>query len=316
MIDIVIPTYNGAKHLPGLLASISRQSYTKYRCFVIDDNSQDNCVDIIKQKFPWVELIERSSNCGPAENRNYAIRLGAGEYIVVFDDDVYLEDSKWLEKAVEVMEANPEVGQLASMILNGFNPEVLLDCGLERHGCLFGGRFHNVEIVNASSKHLLSSNVLGACSAGTIFRRKLFEEIGGFDQDYFYPAEDLDLSLRIILAGYDVRYEPSLVTYHYESQAMGKVIERKMYMYKRNCLLALFENYPLLFSFALVGRHVIIKNAAHLLRLSKDPKHISGKELLYISLYLVRNFWKIAAKRIMFDRVRKHSRKYLINLTS
>lgn len=207
-IDIIIPTFNGANHIPRLLESIRNQTYTHYNCFVIDDNSQDNTVQIISERFRWVKLISQPNNNGPAKNRNIAIRSGDSPYIVIFDDDTYLEDSEWLDKAVKKMERNPNIGQLASMIISGFNKEVLLDCGICRNRYLFGGIYFNYQKKDLFGQHEISRPVLGACTAGTILRRDLFERVGGFDPKYFYSVEDLDLSLRIHLAGYDVVYEP------------------------------------------------------------------------------------------------------------
>ena len=128
-LDIVVPTYNGANHLPRLLASIEKQSYRNYNCFVIDDCSTDDTVQLVKEQFPWVHLIEQPENHGPAINRNVAVAAGKSPYVVIFDDDTYLEDRDWLEKGLQYMEVNPAVGQLAAMIVSGFEPDILLECG-------------------------------------------------------------------------------------------------------------------------------------------------------------------------------------------
>ena len=321
-IDIVIPTYNGAKHLPRLLESISHQTYAGYECFVIDDNSKDNTARIIRERFPWVSLIVQAHNSGPSKNRNIAIRAGHSPYIVIFDDDTYIEDREWLTKALDKMEKNPEIGQLASMIVSGFDKNILLDCGIYGEGCLFGGNYYNQHRSTVSGKHEISRRVLGACTAGTILRRDLFERVGGFDPKYFYPAEDLELSLRIHLTGYDVIYDPSLVTYHFESQAMGKSIKRKMYMYRRNCLLALIENYP--------ASHIMKTLRSLVCRLLNFPFVSSifpaagTKERLdfpqetrdYIKTFcfLAANSFGIMNKRRKIDRFKTRPRSYLVEI--
>ena len=321
-IDIIIPTYNGANHIPRLLESIKNQTYSHYNCFVIDDNSKDNTVQIITNRFPWVKLIKQSNNNGPARNRNIAIRSGDSPYIVIFDDDTYLEDLEWLNKAIKKMEENPNIGQLASMIVSGFDKDILLDCGIVEEDCLFGGICHNQHKKDVSGKYETPRRVLGACSAGTILRRDVFEKVGGFDPKYFYPVEDLDLSMRIHLTGYDVIYEPSLITYHFESQTMGKAIKRKMYMYRRNCFLALVENYPidsilqsLMFLFV---RKVIILISSAIIPAVRMRRKVDlsdeTRDYLKSAVFLVANSFEIIMKRRQFNQVREKPRKYLLEV--
>ena len=244
LIDIIIPTYNNSTKLVSLLSSIELQTFSNFNCFVIDDHSKDNTVNIVKEKFPWVKLIAESRNNGPSKNRNSAIKLGNCPYIVIFDDDTYLSDKDWLSKSLKLMETNEKLGQLATMILSGYDGDILLDCGIMGQGPFWGGIYHKKNKNDIFDKHLFSRRVLGACTASTIIRRNVFEKIGGFDPKYYYLCEDSDLSLRIHLSGYEVIYEPSLITYHYESEAMGRRADFKNYLYYRNCLLLLVQNYP------------------------------------------------------------------------
>ena len=321
-IDIVIPTYNGANHIPKLLETISCQTYRNYKCFVIDDNSRDDTVRILRERFPWVTLIEQSNNKGPAKNRNIGIRSGDSPYIVIFDDDTFLEDPEWLYKALYKMEKNPNIGQLASMIVSGFDKDILLDCGIHKEGLLFGGLYYNQHRGNTSGKHEISRRVLGACSAGTVLRRDVFEKAGGFDPKYFYPVEDLDLSTRIHLTGYDVIYEPSLITYHFESQAMGKTIDRKMYMYRRNCLLAFIENYPRGYVVRTLTSFVAgsLKNRVLSLfipaaRVGKKVQYAQkAKDCLKAFLFFAVNSLSIIRKRRKIDRFKTRPRGYLLDV--
>lgn len=320
--DIIIPTYNGSAHLPRLLESISRQSFRNFECFVIDDNSSDITVALVRRDFPWVHLIAQPVNMGPAHNRNVAIAAGSSPYIVIFDDDAYLDDVDWLGKAIARMEADPGVGQLAAMIVNGFDPEILLDCGIAKNWYLFGGIFHNVRQQDARGKHTEARAVLGACSAGTILRRTLFDLVGGFDAGYFYPCEDLDLSLRIHLAGSSVCYEPGLKVFHYESQAMGKSLARKMYLYRRNSLVALSENFPLphvlLMFLAVLGREVMLPAIRYLTAAitarEKGAFPRSVMDFPRALVFVARRFPDILRKRACSNRFRIRPRGYLLRV--
>jgi GT2 family glycosyltransferase len=321
-IDIVIPTYNGAGHISKLLESIKKQTYRKYNCFVIDDFSMDNTVTILKENYPWVNVIAQTKNNGPAMNRNIAIGLGNSPYIVIFDDDTYLKDTGWLEKAITKMEGNPKIGQLAAMIVSGYDEKILLDCGICRYDYVFGGFFHQKTINQVGGKHLISRVALGACSAGTVLRRDVFKKAGGFDSKYFYPTEDLDLSLRIHLLGYDVIYEPLLVTYHFESQAMGSNHRNKNYMHRRNCLLAFVENYPLkhviLSLIILFLNKVIISPISLKIRKNRkwDKRFLEQESLDYFKsfIFIFQNFDQIYRKRKKINQIRVRPRKYLLEI--
>jgi GT2 family glycosyltransferase len=321
-IDIVIPTYNGAGHISKLLESIKKQTYRNYNCYVIDDFSMDNTVTILKENYPWVNVIAQAKNNGPAMNRNIAIDLGNSPYIVIFDDDTYLKDTGWLEKAIEKMEDNPKIGQLAAMIVSGYDEKILLDCGICRYGYVFGGFFHQKTINQVDGKHLISRLALGACSAGTVLRRDVFKKAGGFDTKYFYPTEDLDLSLRIHLLGYDVIYEPLLVTYHFESQAMGNNHRHKNYMHRRNCLLAFVENYPLkhviLSLIILFINKVIISPISLKVRKNRkwDKKFLEQESLDYFKsfIFIFQNFDQIYRKRKKINQIKVRPRKYLLEI--
>lgn len=319
--DIIVPTYNGTSHLPRLLESVAKQSFTHYACYVIDDNSADNTAALVRDRFPWVHLIAQPENMGPSYNRNVAAAAGNNPYIVIFDDDTYLDDPDWLDRAVQYMEEHPEVGQVASMIVNGFQPDILLDCGIVKNWYLFGGILHNVHRKDAQGRQDKGRRVLAACSAGTILRRALFEQVGGFDPHYYYPCEDTDLSLRIHLSGYDVRYEPSLKVYHYESQAMGKSLDRKMFLYRRNCLLVLTENFPVLHTIgmyaAMAMREILkplLRYMLDMLTMRRKPFPDSVRHYLKALIFLAGSSPRIIRKRVASGRFRKRPRSFLVRI--
>lgn len=319
-IDIIIPTHNGKNHIPRLLDSIKLQTFKNFTCFVIDDNSEDDTCSILMRLYPWVSLIEQKKNNGPAINRNIAIAAGTSKYIVIFDDDTYLEDKDWLCKAVLAMEDNPSIGQLAATIIDGFNPLFVLDCGVACFGHLFGSLFYRrplTEIENALSHHRLS---LGACTAGTIIRRDAFTKAGCFDERYFYPCEDLDLSLRIHLIGYDVIYEKSLIVYHYESQSMGKNMARKMYLYRRNCLLAIADNFPfkyVLHVFSSIIYSIIFKSIISALK-HRSIKYFIAEPIDYAKtfIFLLTNLPSIIRKRRNISKIMVRPREYLLQINN
>lgn len=338
LVDVIIPTFNGARHLPRLLDNLRDQEGIPFTCTVVDDCSPDDIGPLIRDSHPWVRWVRQPRNMGPAHSRNLAAALGSSPFIAVFDDDTYLDDDHFLHKAVVLMSGSPSIGQLGGMILNGFDPSVLLDCGIGRTGPLFGGLYHGQNLDRNAGRYLHPRRVLGVCSAGMIVRREAFQRVGGFDPDYYYSCEDLDLSLRLHLSGYDVRYEPTLRVYHLESQAMGRALQRKMYLYRRNCLLALMENYPaavilgVFYTLLSRGRRIALhrlgcailpnRNRANNPPTSSSSQDKNGgpaswqdsgvKDFLRTGPYLLSKVFKIMRKRSNVKQYMSRERAYLL----
>lgn len=332
-VDIVITTHNGEKRISRLLESISGQSMRDFNCFVIDDNSSDRTVEIVRDNFPWVKVIAQDRNYGPSKNRNVAARMGKSRYIAFFDDDVFLKDRNWLEKGAAYLDGDPKIGQLAAMIMSGYDEDIILTCGIEGSGPMFKGALYKKHQGLVLDKHKIPGDVLGASSAATIIRRDIFEKVGGFDPIYYYMSEDLDLSIMVHLAGYEVVYVPDMVAYHLESQVMQKRIQKKLYLYFRNNLFVLLEHFP--------ARHILnviwqnpdfsifgstLSAAAKKFtrkrpmlideRVAHAAGHQGTKVMAAVGALgcVVLNIPRIVFKRHRVDRFRKRPREYLPGL--
>ncbi len=318
-IDIIIPTYNGGKRLVPLLESIQKQTYREYACFVIDDGSPESCAEYIMERFPWVRFIQQTANYGPAHNRNLAAGRGSSPYICLFDDDIYLPDPDWLGKAHTIMSENENIGQIATRIMSAYDEEVLIDCGIhEEPAGLFKGVFARKHVDHVFGKHLTKRPVLGACSASSMVRRDVFERVRGFDAKYYYFAEDLDLSIRIYLAGYDIVYCPSLSSCHMQSATMRERPEKNEYFSRRNRLLVILENYPrgtaLRHFLALTDELILSLFRSIPLRGLKRVDWNETKSALIVWGRLVSWLPRIIRKRRIMDRIRKRPRKSIIEL--
>lgn len=322
MIDIVIPTYNGSCRIHKLLSTIAQQSYQDYCCFLIDDHSTDDTVAVVQSRYPWVEIIRLDFNRGPAYARNVGVAAGHSPYIVFFDDDAYIADPHWLKYVAQRFEKNHQLGQIATMIVSAQNPEVLIDCGIFQAAYKFGGLFYQRRLDQLDELHKRRKIVLGACSAGTAIRRSALEKAGGFDSRYFYPVEDLDVSLRIHLIGFDVIYDPTLVVYHYVSQSMESCVPRKLYLSRRNCLLAIVDNYPVIQIITILSKMIlkeivlplywycryIVSGKSHHIELTKVRDYTRS------ILFLMTTSLATLRKRRAVNVYRRRSRRYLRNL--
>jgi len=104
---IVIPNWNGAHHLPECLDSLSRQTLEASEVLVVDNGSSDDSVELIKQAFPWVRVIEHADNRGFPAAVNAGIRESRGEFIALLNNDTRAEPD-WLERLVGAMKRWPD----------------------------------------------------------------------------------------------------------------------------------------------------------------------------------------------------------------
>lgn len=315
-IDIIIPAFNASEQISELIASLEQQTFRDFNCFIIDDNSSDNTVAIVKKNFPWANLIKLKKNVGPARAKNIGAKSSNSPYIVFLDSDTVIKDNDFLDKAVKKMEEDKNIGQLASMIVSGFDSDILLDCGIQGEGPLFGGIYHKKNINHVLDKHKKERTVLAACTAGTIIRRDVFCKSGMFDEKFYYSAEDLDIGLRVQLLGYDVRYFPELVIHHYESQAMGKRMETKTYLSHRNCLFSMLKNYPLKYALNKIRLYFYqeSKLIGHLFLKNRKEFYVKNKLFFKILIFLIFNSPEIIYKRISIGKIAQKPRKYLIDI--
>ena len=116
MIDILVFTYNNEAIIHRCLDSIKKQSYRKFKCIVVDDNSTDRTIEIIKKKYPWVKVCKKESNTGPALSRNIGIKKTRNEYIAMLDSDVELSKD-WLEKQAKLIESDESIDIIGSKLL-------------------------------------------------------------------------------------------------------------------------------------------------------------------------------------------------------
>jgi len=239
LVSIIIVNFNGAEYIVDCLESLINQTYEDFEIIVLDNNSVDNSVELIK-KYPLVKLIESTENLGFAKGNNEAINQSKGEYIALLNNDARA-DSEWLGNLVNVLERNTELGSCGCKIISHYDPDVMDSAGLlvNASGMSRGrGRNENVQKYNVSEPILIPSG----CAA--MYRRKALEEVGLFDEDFFCYCEDTDLGFRLQIAGWKCFYVSEAIVHHRYSASAGKYSLFKTYLVERNHYWFVIKNYP------------------------------------------------------------------------
>lgn len=237
----MIPNWNGRAWLGGCLDAIACQTVAPAEVIVVDNGSQDGSLEYLHSEHPTVRVIELGRNTGFAHAANCGLREARGELVALVNTDVVLAGD-WLERASGVIAADRGAAAVACKILSLADPGTIYDAGdiLRRDGaCEQRGRF-----MPDSGRWDAPGEVFGACAAAALYRRSAVLGVGGFDERYFAYLEDVDLSLRLALAGWRCRYEPT-VALHAGEASSRRIRGGHQFLVTRNTVLLVAKAFPL-----------------------------------------------------------------------
>jgi len=229
-LSVVIVNYNVSCFLEQALISVYKAlKNVDGEVFVVDNNSVDNSLEMLANKFPQVHVIANKENVGFAKANNQAIRISQGEYVLLLNPDTVVEEDTF-EKCIRFMDATPDAGGLGVKMVNGkgeFLPESKRGIPMPAVAFykLFGlaklfpksQRFGTYHLTYLSNDEIHSIEVLAG--AFMMMRRSVLDKVGLLDEDYFMYGEDIDLSYRILKGGYKNYYFPETCIIHYKGES-------------------------------------------------------------------------------------------------
>lgn len=244
MIDlsIIIVNYNVKEFLKNLLQSLEPAlKNLRAEIIVVDNASTDGSPEFIEQNFPTVKLIRNKINVGFGRANNQAMEIASGKYFVLINPDTIVKENTF-EKLIDFFNSTRDAGMVGCKVLN---PDGTLQLACRRS---FPGPWTSFTKVTGLSTLFPKSklfarynltyldenetNEVDAISgAFMMFKKEVYEKIGGFDQQFFMYGEDLDLCYRTQQAGYKVYYVPNTEIIHYkgESTKRSNIDETRMF---------------------------------------------------------------------------------------
>jgi len=241
-ISVVILTYNSASYIKPCLDSVYMQSHQGFEVIVVDNGSKDKTVNLIKEIYPQVILIENKNNLGACKGRNQGIEAAHGEWIVTLDCDIILKNN-FLCEIVKIIKRAPKVAGIIQPKIMNAHKNTIFSAGIY---VSFLRRFHDIgknEI--DSAKFSKEKDVFGACSAAAAYKRDMLEAVrevnGYFDERFFFLFEDVDLSWRAQKKDIKALFCPNAVCYHHgnSSQTSERI---RQYLSLRNRYFTLLKN--------------------------------------------------------------------------
>ena len=232
-LSVVIVNYNVKYFLEQCLHSVFKAGQgIAMEVFVVDNNSVDGSVQMIKEKFSQVILIENKDNKGFAKANNQAIDRSTSEYVLLLNPDTVVEENTF-RQIIDFMDTHPDAGGLGVKMVDGkghFLPESKrgLPTPAVAFYKIFGfsslfpksktfGRYH-LGFLDKNEIH----EVEILSGAFMLLRKSVLDKIGLLDESFFMYGEDIDLSYRIIKAGYKNYYFPKTRIIHYKGESTKK----------------------------------------------------------------------------------------------
>ncbi len=232
-LSIVIVNYNVRYFLEQALLSVRKAIRgIDAEVFVVDNNSVDDSVEMVRVRFPEVILIANKHNPGFSIANNQAIHQSKGEYVLLLNPDTIVNEDTF-QKCIDFMDEHPEAGGLGCRMIDGsgkFLPEskrgfpspFVAFCKTFGLSTLFPkskifGRYH-LGYLDEHEVHEIE--VLAG--AFMLMRKSVLDEVGLLDESFFMYGEDIDLSYRIIKGGYKNYYFPETTIIHYKGESTKK----------------------------------------------------------------------------------------------
>ncbi|HEY1303483.1 MAG TPA: glycosyltransferase family 2 protein [Vicinamibacterales bacterium] len=256
-VTIVIVNWNGRRFLDACLSAVAAQQGVNAETILVDNGSDDGSVAYVSECYPWVRVVALSNNRGFAGGNNAGVREARGRFIALLNNDT-VPRPDWLKTLLRAVAGDD--GVLAtSRIVYLHDPNVIDSAGdgMLRWGGAFK-RFHGAAVDEASA----SGEVFGVCGAACLLSRRVFDELGGFDEAFFVSHEDVDLSYRARLLGYRCLYVADAIVGHHGSASLGRMSGFAVFHGQRNLEWVYFKNTPASLLVRTLPGHLVYSAAA------------------------------------------------------
>ncbi len=246
-VAILILNYNGRDYLLKFLPSIVKNS-PDCEVIVADNGSHDDSISVLENSFSDVRVIKLDKNYGYAEGYNRSIRLIDHDYVALVNSDVEVSP-KWTESLIARLDSDHNVAAVQPKILsyterNRFEYAGAAGGFIDEYGYPFcrGRIFGTIEEDNG--QYDTPTEIFWASGACFMIRRSVFQEAGGFDEDFFAHMEEIDLCWRLHNCGHKIIFIGASTVYHLGGGTLSYQNPRKNYLNFRNSWAVLIKNVP------------------------------------------------------------------------
>jgi len=231
-LSVVIICWNDLRVIRECLRSIHQGTHSiNFEVLVSDNGSTDGSVEFIRENYPEVRVLENHANLGFGKGNNVGIRAASAEYVLILNPDTIIHD-RALDRLVQFADRHPEAGAFGCKVLNPdgtYQVSARLFPTVWRYWVSALGL---KKLANLSSLFLFEEYPhwygdterpidwqSGCC---VMFRGDLLKSLGGFDEQFFYHFEEVDLCRRVWAAGFPILFTPGAMITHLGGQSVGR----------------------------------------------------------------------------------------------
>lgn len=242
-VSVVIPNYNGIAFLDSVLGSLEGQTINNFEVIFVDNGSSDGSCSFVSANYPWVHIIELPENYGFCRAVNEGIRASKAPYVLLLNNDTEVKDD-FVEQMLASIKRHPRAFSCGAKMVQYHDRDRLDDAG--DYYCALGWSFARGKGKDVHT-YEKEEKIFSACGGAAIYRKKIIEKIGYFDEEHFAYLEDMDIGYRARIYGYENWYAPEAVVYHVGSGTSGSRYNQFKTRYSsRNNIYLIYKNMPLL----------------------------------------------------------------------
>ena len=242
-VSVIIPNFNGMAYLDGVLSGLECQTVRNFEVILVDNGSSDGSCAFVASSYPWVHMIELPENFGFCKAVNEGIKASRAPYVLLLNNDIEVTPD-FIEEMLAAIRRHKKAFSCAARMIQFYDRDRLDDAG--NYYCALGwayarGKGKDIHTCEKEEK------IFASCAGAAIYRRKIFEKIGYFDEEHFAYLEDMDVGYRAMINGYENWYAPKAMVYHVGSGTSGSRYNHFKTRYSsRNNVYLIYKNMPLL----------------------------------------------------------------------
>ncbi|MBA4386418.1 MAG: hypothetical protein C0404_00450 [Verrucomicrobia bacterium] len=232
-VSVAVINFNGAGTLEKTLDAVFVLKHIKLaKVMLVDNNSTDSSVELVKRKYPKVVIEQLAENRGPNPARNVGLRKAGSDYVLIMDNDIVVTP-EYVARLMEVFLNNAKAGAASGQIRFFDDPTVVQYNGID---------IHYVGEAIARPLDAVGTVKVACVSAGAVLMdRSKATRVGGFDDDFFFGWEDGDMTYRLSMAGHQCFMASEAIAYHISTPRDMKWVRYQT----RNRWWFIFKNYEL-----------------------------------------------------------------------
>ena len=241
-VSIVIPNYNGKHFLENCLNAVFAQNIENMEVIVVDNGSTDGSQEYL-DTYPGVRVLKLDKNYGFCGAVNAGIKAADSEYVILLNNDTEVEPD-FANELLAAIQADDKIFSCSSKMVQYHDRTLMDDAG--DYYCALGwafGRGKGGLVENYDTP----AAIFASCAGAAIYRKKMLESLGYFDENHFAYLEDIDVGYRARIHGYRNVYAPKAVVYHVGSGFSGSAHNSfKVKLSSRNSVYLAYKNMPFL----------------------------------------------------------------------